>query len=273
MFRLCLLLAISALAYGRNIQTPQKEFINRIVGGDATTIENYPYIVSLRTSGNFHFCAGSILNTDWIVTAAHCVVGNRPSEQVVVAGSTYIGQGNRLEVAQVKWHEDYSSSTFENDIALLRLATPLEWSDSIQGVGMAPDSDQNAVRVPSSNSQPPSFSEYGPLEVMGWGRLADGTSPEQLQYVEVPFVNDELCRDAYGQGDIADHMICAGEANKDSCQGDSGGPIVNQVGGTTQVGIVSWGYGCGVDGFPGVYTEVAYFNDWIRANVNTKVNH
>lgn len=80
--------------------------------------------------------------------------------------------------------------------------------------------------------------------------------------MEVPVVSDTDCRVSYGVTDIADHMICAGlpEGGKDACQGDSGGPLFANG---TQYGIVSWGYGCARPDYPGVYTEVAYFVDWI----------
>ena len=85
--------------------------------------------------------------------------------------------------------------------------------------------------------------------------------------VTVPVVSDDHCRDSYGQSDITDSMICAGldQGGKDSCQGDSGGPFMcgNQLS-----GIVSWGYGCAMAGYPGVYTQTSYFIDWIMENAD-----
>jgi len=85
--------------------------------------------------------------------------------------------------------------------------------------------------------------------------------------VDVPVVSDDDCRDAYGQNDIADSMICAGldQAGKDSCQGDSGGPFMC---GSGLDGIVSWGYGCAQAGFPGVYTQTSYFRHWLNQHMN-----
>merc|ERR1719211_185056 len=85
--------------------------------------------------------------------------------------------------------------------------------------------------------------------------------------VDVPVVADGSCRLEYSFS-IADSMICAGEAGKDSCQGDSGGPMVcyNQDGSGYLGGIVSWGIGCGGLYHPGVYTEVSYFVDWVEAH-------
>ena len=85
-----------------------------------------------------------------------------------------------------------------------------------------------------------------------------------MQKVTVPFVNEETCKNAYGAESITEGMICAGKAGKDSCQGDSGGPMVNKDG--IQVGVVSWGYGCADEGFPGVYTRVSNYYAWIVRN-------
>lgn len=85
-----------------------------------------------------------------------------------------------------------------------------------------------------------------------------------LQKVTVPFVSDNTCKNSYeGEGyDITEGMICAGGVSgHDACQGDSGGPLTTKSG--LQVGVVSWGIGCGIPEFPGVYAKVAHFRDWI----------
>ena len=117
---------------------------------------------------------------------------------------------------------------------------------------------------------PPSMNEYAEgttCTVSGWGTTSEGGSlARNLMKVDVPVVSDDNCRDAYGQNDIPDSMICAGldQGGKDSCQGDSGGPFMC---GSGLDGIVSWGYGCAQAGFPGVYTQTSYFVDWINANM------
>lgn len=87
-----------------------------------------------------------------------------------------------------------------------------------------------------------------------------------MQSVEIPIVDRNECNEDY-EGDITPDMICAGvpEGGKDSCQGDSGGPVVLNG---NLVGIVSWGDGCARAGYPGVYTNVAYFLDWINQTVD-----
>ncbi|CAG0907275.1 unnamed protein product [Cyprideis torosa] len=254
MFRLAVFLAVAAVAYGRS--TPlQREFIHRIVGGRPADIEDYPFAVTLQRSGS-QYCAGAILNEEWVVTAAHCTDAVPSGFQVVSGVTNKYDSSATKTSATVVQHPDYDGFTLENDISLLRLATPLT-------LGATQDAISTATQ--------PQFA-YGDLTVVGWGSTREGGSTvDELLQVTVPFVDDEACNDYYSSSgyDIADSMICAGEAGKDSCQGDSGGPIVNDIGGGAyeHVGIVSWGIGCAREGYPGVYSETAHFNDWINAQM------
>ena len=116
--------------------------------------------------------------------------------------------------------------------------------------------------------------DRGTFTVLGWGSTWEG-GPQQryLRAAPVPFVSDTRCAAAYGgDGYVASDMLCAGDLPRggvDSCQGDSGGPMVHAdgAGGWLQVGIVSWGNGCGRAGYPGVYTQVSTFNRDIGAAV------
>ena len=96
-----------------------------------------------------------------------------------------------------------------------------------------------------------------------------GASPDTCQYVQVPAVTNAACNSAYSGG-ITESMICAGypEGGKDSCQGDSGGPFVcNNEGKAVIAGVVSWGYGCALPGYPGVYSRTTHVLDWIKAQM------
>merc|ERR1711872_1000407 len=144
-------------------------------------------------------------------------------------------------------HEDYDGFTVSNDVSVLQLTSPLTFNDFVQ-----------PIALPGQG-----HAASGECIVSGWGTTSEGGhTPSVLMKVSVPVVSDEECRDAYGQNDIEDSMICAGlpEGGKDSCQGDSGGPFVcSDTGSNYLAGIVSWGYGCARPHYPGVYTEVAYF--------------
>ena len=103
--------------------------------------------------------------------------------------------------------------------------------------------------------------------VTGWGTLqSGGNQPEVLNEVQVTVQTNDQCNSAYGGG-ITDNMICAADAGKDSCQGDSGGPmVVEENGRFALAGVVSWGYGCAMPEYPGVYARVTAQLDWILAN-------
>jgi len=231
----------------------------RIVGGEEAEPHEFPWQISLRrASDNFHFCGGSVLNENTVVTAAHCtVIWDSPDEVVIVAGehNKKVDEGTEQtrDVTKLTVHESYGSPKgFENDIALWSLAEPLVFDDAVA-----------AVPLPK-----PMQESSGECTVTGWGTLSSGGStPDVLMKVNVPVVADSTCKLEYPFS-IADSMICAGERGKDSCQGDSGGPLVcyNADGSGYLGGIVSWGRGCAGLFSPGVYTEVSYFTEWIANN-------
>lgn len=221
----------------------------RIVGGEDANIEDYPYQLSLEWYGS-HICGASIISKDFAVTAAHCTEGSDASQLSVRAGSSIREEGGTvIKVAMIQQNPNFNPSTFDNDISILHLETPLELGPGVQPVVLP-----SATEVPADGAD---------ALVSGWGTLSSGGSPSsQLQVVTVQIVNQDECNSVYF-GDVSDTMICAGvpEGGKDSCQGDSGGPLV--VDNKLQ-GIVSWGYGCAEPGFPGVYSRVTALRDFIN---------
>ena len=158
-----------------------------------------------------------------------------------------------IAVSKVWLHEDYDSWTITNDICILDLEEAADFSSSVIG----------PISIPYDGEE---YSAGTICTVSGWGTTSSGGSlASTLMKVDVPVVSDDDCRDAYGQSDIADSMICAGldEGGKDSCQGDSGGPFMcgNQLS-----GVVSWGYGCAMADYPGVYARVTEQMDWVLSN-------
>jgi trypsin len=280
MFRLTLALvllaAVATQAKTRRTFLPQslatqRRFLftpdERIVGGEEAVAGEIPYQISFQSVGAlgnpFHFCGGSILNENWIICAAHCVDGEdfeNPRNLQIVAGeldsSVVEGPEQTIAVDKIVMHENYTSTTIANDISLLRLATPLKFNVNVSAIAL-PEQGQAS----SGNSL-----------VTGWGTLsAGGDTPDVLQKVTIPVITDAECRDQYGNNQILDSMICAGKpgvGGVDSCQGDSGGPMVcsNADDSKYLCGIVSWGRGCALPNFAGVYTEVSYFVDWVKAN-------
>lgn len=229
-------------------RVPRPQLDGRIVGGTETTINNFPWQVSLLRSGA-HSCGGAIYSSDIIVTAAHCLQSISPENLEVRAGSTYWNSGGVIvSVAAFATHEDYDSGVMLNDVGLIRLKTPLKMDQNIQPIGLATKTPPDgAVSV-----------------VTGWGTTIYGSShlSNHLMKVNVSIIEREKCASSnYGYGsEIKPSMLCAYSTGKDACQGDSGGPLVFNG---KLVGVVSWGYGCAYPNYPGVYADIAELHSWV----------
>jgi trypsin len=192
----------------------------------------YPFMVSVQWNGGWsgHFCGGSLVREDWVVTAAHCVQGSSPSSiQVKVGLHNVNGTTGAVtrNVDQVIVHPQYSSNSLNNDYALLHLSQPVTNFEPIQ---LCTDTNHDEEPVIST--------------VMGWGATSSGGwGSTYLLEVDVPI--DDSCGNIGNQ--VTNNMVCAGDNNggEDSCQGDSGGPLImtNDDGEYELIGIVSWGYG------------------------------
>ncbi|XP_065133811.2 trypsin-like isoform X4 [Paramisgurnus dabryanus] len=238
----------------------------KIIGGQDASAGSWPWQVSVQNNTNGqHFCGGSLISHSWVLSAAHCFKSNGPTNTITV----YIGRHSQTGsnpnqkssgVIQVINHPSYISSKEDNDIALLQLSSPVEFSNYIQPVCLAGTGSKFGAGTKSW--------------ITGWGTVNPTTNqmPEILQEVEIPIVSDSACKNAYLQ-DLTDNMICAGLLNqggKDSCQGDSGGPLVVKNGTQwIQCGIVSFGQGCAQPGFPGVYSKVANYQNWIISKITS----
>ncbi|XP_017106217.2 trypsin alpha-like [Drosophila bipectinata] len=255
MLKFVILLSAVACALGGTIPEgllPQLD--GRIVGGTTTTINSFPWQISLQRSGS-HSCGGSVYSANIIVTAAHCLQSVSASSLKVRAGSSYWSSGGSLvSVASFRNHEGYNANTMVNDIAVIRLSSSLSFSSSIKAIGLATYNPANGASA----------------SVSGWGTQSYGSSsiPAQLQYVDLKIVSQSNCASSsYGYGSqIKSTMICAYSASKDACQGDSGGPLVS---GGVLVGVVSWGYGCAYANYPGVYADVAVLRSWVISTANS----
>merc|ERR1712112_587539 len=242
----------------------------RIVGGEEDSDGEFPFQVSLRSVGAVgltHFCGGSIIDENWVLTAAHCCAGQIPATMHVVAGGIKLNNFENEEEPRnldaIIGHPDYSAATISNDACLLKMKEPFEWTEFVQPIALPAVMQDTAAG--------------SMVTVTGLGTTSEGALglPNVLHKVSVPVVSDEDCNASYGASGyaVADSMICAGlpEGGKDSCQGDSGGPFFSNESPETRelLGIVSWGIGCGRAGYPGVYTEVSYFVEWITETMAT----
>ncbi|XP_008588143.1 PREDICTED: anionic trypsin [Galeopterus variegatus] len=222
---------------------------DKIVGGYTCEANSVPYQVSLYSS--YHFCGGSLIDAQWVVSAAHCY----QSRIQVRLGEHNIevleGTEQFISSAKVIRHPKYNSWTLDNDILLIKLSSPATLNDQVA-----------TIALPSACA-----SAGTQCLISGWGNtLSSGENyPDLLQCLNAPLLSQADCEASY-PGEITSNMICAGflEGGKDSCQGDSGGPVVCD--GALQ-GIVSWGYGCAQKNYPGVYTKVCNYVSWIKETI------
>jgi secreted trypsin-like serine protease len=242
----------------------------RIVGGDTATISDYPWQVALIDRYGFQFCGGSIISRRWVVSAAHCYTEALSAIRAGVTDKTNT-RGQDRSVARQIQHPAYDDITSNNDIMLIELTSPFDLSgDRAKAIAwMDPGAAAQGLQDPGVDAV-----------ITGWGDLAeDGFAPDRLQKAVVPIVSNAEASRAYdplyGAGSITPQMLAAGYTGGgiDACQGDSGGPLVVPDASTARgfrlAGVTSWGEGCARPGFPGVYTRVSMFADWIGQYVDS----
>ncbi|NWH63789.1 OVCH2 protein, partial [Geococcyx californianus] len=247
----------------------QPRFIfSRIIGGEEAVPYSWPWQVSVQISDE-HICGGAILAKEWVVTAAHCFNSKELYRDLwmVVTGLHDLTEKEYRQKRSVKQyivHPSFNKTTMDSDIALLQLAEPLEFNHYVRPVCLPAKEE---VVQPSRV-----------CVVTGWGaQEEDREKGGKLHQLEVPILMLDACQNYYINlpRKVTQKMICAGfplEEGKDSCTGDSGGPLVcpseDDSGFYILYGITSWGLGCGRKNYPGVYTNVSAFVDWIKQSVN-----
>ncbi|XP_053378376.1 uncharacterized protein LOC128548056 [Mercenaria mercenaria] len=250
-------------------------------GNDARPNEN-PWHVTLRSRGRSSkeraFCGGTIISQRYILTAAHCVeefetnfgVPFESENVVILLGTTeclLTGDGTTRTFKSFVVHPKFGDQApYDNDAALIELDSPVEYTDSIRPICLEPADYNDRVFLENSDSLSPV-----PGKVTGCGQKRNrGGSVKNLQELHLPYVDREECEDSLGRNKnmLTDRMFCAGskiERTGDTCGGDSGGGLVMATSTRwVQTGIVSWGMGCDVNKYYGIYTDVGKLYNWIE---------
>ncbi|XP_026481302.1 trypsin-7-like [Ctenocephalides felis] len=240
-----------------------RKYKNRIVGGNDVSISKNGWQVSVQ-SNKQHFCGGSIIAKDWVLTSSQCVVDKQspPKDLTVRVGtSTHNDGGQVYDVVEIIKHPKYNKAVPDDfDVALLRIKGPISFTPcTVTPVKLI----QSGKEVPKGAT----------LSVTGWGATKEwGPISPKLQEVKVKAYSSQECKNSHAINNdiISDSMMCAGfpQGQKDTCHGDSGGPLVDEK--RVQVGVISWRRGCARPGNPGVYAKLSHpeIQKFIKKYVN-----
>lgn len=261
---------------------------NRILGGTRTELEEHPWAALLMydtAKGRIiPKCGGSLINERYVLTAAHCI-RNIPERwklhSVRFSVIDAISEENctKIEeeevcrqefgVEQITVHPEYNKDSINklHDIAIVKLAEDVTFGQYVKPICLP--FDQAIADMPIQDEE---------FTVTGWGQTErEIVSRFQLR-VEINGKSNDLCDKVFGKANVTlteNHLCVGGDAGRDSCKGDSGGPLLRLVlNNWYQVGVVSFGAKkCGSEGFPGIYTNVAKYLNWISDVVNENHCH
>ncbi|CAB3222204.1 unnamed protein product [Arctia plantaginis] len=230
-----------------------ERYLDKVIQGSPTSIAKYPVLAQLLLDAwgsqeYLQHCAGIILTSRHVLSAAHCFQYNENTKRKTRGGAMH-------KLKTIITHEDFNKYYYTNDIAIVIVSKQFTFN--------------NNVKQSTIIKQGVEINVDSPCQLVGWGVLEpDGPQPDQLQHTILNIIDHKTCEYRYSTigAVIQDSMMCAGRldtAGPDGCFGDSGGPLFYKG---LVVGLVSFGYSCGHKYYPGVYTKVSHFTNWV---VNT----
>ncbi|XP_039384126.1 serine protease 55 [Mauremys reevesii] len=230
---------------------------SKTVGGRGAVSSEFPWQVSIQTKEK-HFCSGSIISSWWILSAAHCFTNELPPDLYVAFGAVDLEshQVEKKKLDRLILHEHFDSANMDNNIALILLDSPIEFSEQ-----------KMPICLPFIHD----LQTWKGCWVAGWEAKVAGDKmklTKRLKKMEMKLISKKQCSEWLPE--LTENMLCAGsaEGGKDACQGDGGGPLVCTYGDVMKwfaLGIVSWGEGCREKQHPGMYTFIFNYLEWIQA--------
>lgn len=242
---------------------------NRIANGLTAFETQFPYLVSIRLPFNDRtsHCGGSIISSSWVLTACHCTVNRK--QFILRFGSNNMLSGGMTQTSF--WavnHAEFDSKTLNNDLALIRIPSPLSLSSSIA-----------TIRLPTARQIDESFAGKHTM-VPGWGETAPRSGAMTLlRWASTRVISNAQCITSFGSRAVVGHVLCtlglASPSNQGACAGDSGGPLVLIENGVpTQIGIVAFAHksGCNV-GYPNGHMRTGDFLAWIHHHTGIPIRY
>ncbi|XP_063234843.1 trypsin-4-like isoform X2 [Bacillus rossius redtenbacheri] len=257
------LLALLVLAPGGGLTFPtvaNTTQFERIMGGSYARADEFPFMLALEDLEE-QFCGAVAISAYWAITAAHCVYSeNTPDRMFLRAGSLWRGSGGSVhEVLLGYVPTSYYEGSNNHDIALLKVKRRFSVNSSVR-----------YIQLPRQNEE---VEDNTDAIVLGWGSTDRASrSSRKLRKAMVRTMDQGSCAELemfteYESHELTDGMLCATKFGRDSRNGDSGGPLLVKEGDRAKlIGIVSWGDGNGNPDWPGIYTKVSRYRNWIKRN-------